>query len=131
MGGSFEVAWADSSLLQVRRSGLFSVAEAESYQAAMEEALRAARPPWGIVVDVRGAPAQSVAVQPILEGVMRRTEEAGVCRVAIVVESAVTKLQQRRLTGAPGAHSSDSVVYFTEVGAAIQDVRSAVAATSS
>jgi hypothetical protein len=128
MAGTFEISWDEPSVLHVRRSGLFSLDDAASYQVAMERALAAARPPFGIVVDVRGAPAQSEEVQPTLERVMRATEQAGVTCVAIVADSTITKIQQRRMTTQPGVHAVDAVTFHTELDAALQHVRDAVAA---
>lgn len=131
MAGTFEVNWDEPSVLHVRRTGLFSHDDAESYRVTMERVLAGAVPPWGIVVDVRGAPAQIPDVQPILEQVMRRTEESGVTCVAIVVDSSVTKMQQRRLTTQPGLHAVDAVTFHTELDDALLHVRAAVAGAAS
>jgi hypothetical protein len=128
MPGTYEINWDNPSVLHVRRSGLFSIDDAHSYQRDMERALQSAVRPWGIVVDVRGAPAQTPEVQPTLEHVMRSTELAGVTCVAIVVDSTVTKMQQRRMTTQPGLHAVEAVSFHTELDAALEHVRAAVAA---
>jgi hypothetical protein len=127
VSGSYEINWDEPRVLHVRRSGLFTMTDATNYRVAMERELKAAAPPWGLVVDVRGAPAQTPDVQPTLERVMRSTEKAGVAIVAIVVDSTITKMQQRRMTTQPGLHSVDSVTFHTEVEDALQTVRDAVA----
>jgi len=126
MAGSFSVDWLPGGVLLQQRTGLLTVDQANAYAAAVEKALEAAPPRWGAVVDAREATAQTAEVQTIIQGLIQHVVAKQVKRVAFVTASAVTGMQQRRITTAPGMHDPSTVAFHTDLDAAVADVRSAI-----
>lgn len=127
MAGTYKVEWLPGGVLLQRRSGLFTADEANSYVAAVKAAVRSAPPRWGAVVDARDAVAQNDDVQAIIQGLIQYVVSKNVCRVAIVTKSAMTALQQKRITIAPGMHDPSTVGFHDDYDAALAEVRAAVA----
>lgn len=127
MPGSYEIEWQPGDILLMRRSGFFTVPEAEEYVGAAKDAMATAPEAWGLVVDVRAAPPQSEEVQAILTRLMRFTVSRGVRRTAVVAAQAVTNLQQKRITTKPGLHDRDAIAFHSSIDDAFDDVRQALA----
>jgi hypothetical protein len=127
MPGTFHVEWLPGGVLVQTRSGLLSVEQAEQYVAAVEDAVGSAPSPWGAVIDTRSAPAQTEDVQAIIQRLIRFVEAKHVKRIAIVATSAVTGIQQRRITTAPGMHDPSNVSFHHDFDEAVAEVRAALA----
>ena len=126
MAGTYKVEWLPGGVLLQRRSGLFSIDEANNYVAAVKAAVRSAPPRWGAVVDARDAVAQNEDVQAVIQGLIQYVVSKNVCRVAIVTNSAMTTLQQKRITVAPGMHDPSTVGFHDNYDAALAEVRAVV-----
>ena len=127
MAGSFNVEWLPGGVLLQTRTGLLTVQEAEQYVAAVKREIAKAPSPWGAVVDTRNAAAQSPEVQEVIQDLIRFVVAAKVKRIAMVSTSAITALQQRRVTTAPGMHDPSTVSFHQDLDAAIKEVRDALA----
>jgi hypothetical protein len=126
MTESFSVDWLPDGVLMQRRTGLLTVDQANAYVAAVEKAIETAPSRWGAVVDAREASAQTAEVQAIIQGLIQRVVAKKVQRIAFVTSSAVTVMQQRRITTAPGMHDPSTVAFHTDLDAAVADVRMAI-----
>jgi hypothetical protein len=126
MAGAYKVEWLPGGVLLQRRSGLFSIDEANGYVAAVKDAVRSAPARWGAVVDAREAVAQTEDVQSVIQGLIQYVVAKHVCRVAIVTKSAMTTLQQKRITVAPGMHDPATVGFHDDYDTALAEVRAAV-----
>jgi hypothetical protein len=81
------------------------------------------------VVDGRDAGVQVEQVQDIIQQIIQFVVSQGVSRVAMVVaSSAVTGMQQRRLTTSPGMHDAETIGFFTDFDEAVADVTQALSA---
>jgi hypothetical protein len=127
MTGGFSIEWLDGGVLLQRRTGMFTVEEAQEYVEAVKAAVASAPSPWGAVVDTRSAGVQTENVQEIIQGLIQYVVSQRVKRVAIVSTSVVTGLQQRRVTTSPGMHDPSTVDFYTDYDAALADVRAALA----
>ena len=76
------------------------------------KALHAAGRPWYFLADHRNFPAQAVDVQAEISTTVRDAIKLGMKRSASVLDSTITKLQIRRLTGASGL-PMDVFAFFT------------------
>jgi len=88
----------EAGILRIRGWGVWTVALASAYREAMLRAfgrLRGKR--WGVLSDRTGSNVQSEEVARIIADVMNRATAAGRVRAAIIVESATTLLQWRRI----------------------------------
>lgn len=126
MAGTFSVEWLPGGVLLQRRSGLFTPDQANDYVAAVKLAVKDAPARWGAVVDARTAVAQTDEVQEIIQHLIQFVVSKNVKRVAIVSTSAVTGIQQKRITTAPGMHDPSTIAFYSDYDAAVADVRSAV-----
>jgi hypothetical protein len=126
MAGTFSVEWLSGGVLLQRRSGLLTVDQAREYSAAVERAVTQAPLHWGAVVDARDAVAQTDDVQAIIQSLIQFVVGKGVQRIAVVTTSAITGLQQRRLTTAPGMHDPSTIAFYGEFDQALADVRAAI-----
>ena len=127
MTGSFKVEWLPGGVLLQTRTGTLTVQQAEQYVAAVKIEISKAPSPWGAVVDTRGAAAQSEEVQEVIQRLIRFVVAAKVVRIAMVSTSAITAMQQRRVTTAPGMHDPATVSFHQDLDAAIAEVRNAIA----
>ena len=127
MSGSFKVEWLPGGVLLQTRTGTLTVQQAEQYVAAVKSEIAKAPSPWGAVVDTRGAAAQSEEVQEVIQRLIKFVVAAKVARIAMVSTSAITAMQQRRVTTAPGMHDPSTVSFHQDLDAAIAEVRNAVA----
>ena len=127
MAGSYSVEWRTGGVLLQRRTGLLTAEDARGYAAAVKAALRSVPPSWGAVVDIRDAIAQTEEVQAIIQDLIRYVVSKKVCRIAFVTKSALTGIQQRRMTTAPGMHDPSTVAFYQDLNEAMDDVRAAVA----
>ena len=127
MPGTFTVEWLPGGVLLQRRTGQLTVDQAHEYAAAVEHALDSRPSPWGAVVDGTDAGAQTEEVQAIIQDLIQVVVSRDVKRVAMVSSKVVVGLQQRRITTAPGMHDDSTVTFFSDVDAAVADVRSALA----
>jgi len=127
MTGSFKVEWLPGGVLLQTRTGTLTVQQAEQYDAAVRREISKAPSPWGAVVDTRGAAAQSEEVQEVIQRLIRFVVAANVVRIAMVSTSAITAMQQRRVTTAPGMHDPSTVSFHQDLDEAIAEVRSALA----
>ena len=127
MTGSFSVEWLPGGVLLQTRTGSLTVQQAEQYVAAVKNEVSKAPSPWGAVVDTRGAAAQSEEVQEVIQRLIRFVVAAKVVRIAMVSTSAITAMQQRRVTTAPGMHDPSTVSFHQDLDEAIAEVRSALA----
>ena len=127
MTGSFDVEWLPGGVLLQTRTGSLTVQQAEQYVAAVKGEVSKAPSPWGAVIDTRGAAAQSVEVQEVIQHLIKFVVAAKVARIAMVSTSAITAMQQRRVTTAPGMHDPSTVSFHQDLDEAIADVRSALA----
>jgi hypothetical protein len=126
MAGTYTVEWLPGGVLLQRRTGLFTLEEANGYVAAVKAAVRSAPVPWGAVVDAREAVAQNEDVQAVIQGLIQYVVSKNVRRVAIVTKSALTGIQQKRITVAPGMHDPNTVGFHHDYDAALADVRAAL-----
>lgn len=127
MTGSFKVEWLDGGILLQTRTGTLTVEQAEQYVAAVKREVSKAPSPWGAVIDTRGAPAQSEEVQAVIQGLIKFVVASKVARIATVSTSAITAMQQRRVTTAPGMHDPSTVSFHHDLDAAVAEVRNALA----
>ena len=126
MAGTFSVEWMPGGVLLQRRTGLFTAEQANGYVDAVKEAVKTAPARWGAVVDAREAVAQNEDVQAIIQSLIQYVVSKNVKRVAIVTTSAVTGIQQKRITTAPGMHDPSTVAFYSDFDAAVADVRKAL-----
>ena len=126
MAGSFKVEWLPGGILLQTRTGSLTVEQAEQYVAAAKLEIAKAPSPWGAVVDTRGAPAQSEEVQALIQRLIQFVVANNVARIAMVSTSAITTMQQRRVTTAPGMHDPSTVSFHQDLDEAIAAVRSAL-----
>ncbi|MGH8889255.1 MAG: hypothetical protein ACRDV3_05760 [Acidothermaceae bacterium] len=126
MAGTFSVEWLPGGVLLQRRSGMLTADQANSYVAAVKQAVKTAPARWGAVVDARNASVQNEDVQAIIQDLIRYVVAKNVKRVAIVTTSVVTGIQQKRITTAPGMHDPSTVAFYPDYDAALADVRSAL-----
>jgi hypothetical protein len=127
MTGSFNVEWLDGGVLLQTRTGTLTVAQAEQYVAAVKLEVSKAPTPWGAVIDTRGAAAQSEEVQAVIQGLIKFVVASKVARIATVSTSAITAMQQRRVTTAPGMHDPSTVSFHQDLDEAVAEVRNALA----
>jgi len=127
MAGTYSVEWQPGGVLLQRRTGLLTAADAYAYVEAVKIALRTAPAVWGAVVDIRDATAQTEQVQAILQDLIKHVVSRNVCRIAFVTKSALTGIQQRRMTTAPGMHDPSTVAFYQSLDEAMDDVRLAIA----
>ncbi len=126
MTGSFNVQWLPGGVLLQTRTGSLTVQQAEQYAAAVKSEVSKAPSPWGAVVDTRGAAAQSEEVQEVIQGLIKFVVAANVARIAMVSTSAITAMQQRRVTTAPGMHDPSTVSFHQDLDEAVAEVRNAL-----
>ncbi len=126
MAGTFSVEWMPGGVLLQRRTGLLTAEQANGYVDAVKEAVKSAPARWGAVVDAREAVAQNEDVQAIIQSLIQYVVSKNVKRVAIVTTSAVTGIQQKRITTAPGMHDPSTVAFYSDFDAAVADVRKAL-----
>jgi len=127
MPGSFNVEWLPGGVLLQTRTGTLTVPQAEQYVAAVKLEVAKAPSPWGAVIDTRGAPAQSEEVQEVIQRLIKFVVANNVARIAMVSTSAITAMQQRRVTTAPGMHDPSTVSFHQDLDAAVAEVRNALA----
>jgi hypothetical protein len=127
MTGSFNVEWLEGGILLQTRTGTLTVEQAEQYVAAVKREVSKAPSPWGAVIDTRGAPAQSEEVQEVIQGLIKFVVASKVSRIATVSTSAITAMQQRRVTTAPGMHDPSTVSFHQNLDEAVAEVRNALA----
>lgn len=92
-------------LIVMRAWGFWNMPLAQECLKALLESyreLKATGKPWYFLVDHRKFPAQSVEVQAEISSTVRDAIRLGMKRSASVLDSTITKLQIRRLTGASG-----------------------------
>jgi hypothetical protein len=126
MSGSFKIEWLLGGILLQTRSGSLTVEQAQQYVDAAKREIAKAPRPWGAVVDARGAPAQSEEVQALIQGLIRYVVANNVSRIAMVSTSAITTMQQRRVTTAPGMHDPSTVSFHQDLDEAVAAVRAAL-----
>jgi hypothetical protein len=126
MTGSFNVEWLPGGVLLQTRTGTLTVAQAEQYVAAVKLEVSKAPSPWGAVIDTRGAAAQSEEVQEVIQRLIKFVVASKVARIAMVSTSAITTMQQRRVTTAPGMHDPSTVSFHQDLDEAVADVRNAL-----
>lgn len=126
MTGSFNVEWLPGGVLLQARTGTLTVAQAEQYVAAVKLEVAKAPSRWGAVIDTRGAAAQSEEVQEVIQRLIKFVVAHKVARIAMVSTSAITAMQQRRVTTAPGMHDPSTVSFHQDLDEAVADVRSAL-----
>jgi len=126
MTGSFNVEWLPSGVLLQTRTGTLTVQQAEQYVAAVKLEVAKAPSPWGAVIDTRGAAAQSEEVQEVIQRLIKFVVANKVARIAMVSTSAITAMQQRRVTTAPGMHDPSTVSFHQDLDEAVADVRNAL-----
>jgi hypothetical protein len=124
--GSFNIEWLPGGVLLQARTGMLTVQEAEQYVAAVKLEVSKAPTPWGAVIDTRGAAAQSEEVQEVIQRLIKFVVANKVARIAMVSTSAITAMQQRRVTTAPGMHDPSTVSFHQDLGEAVAEVRSAL-----
>jgi hypothetical protein len=127
MPGSFNVEWLPGGVLLQTRTGTLTVAQAEQYVAAAKLEIAKAPARWGAVIDTRAAGAQSEEVQEVIQRLIKFVVANKVVRIAMVSTSAITTMQQRRVTTAPGMHDPSTVAFHQDLDEAIADVRNALA----
>ena len=126
MTGSFSLEWLPGGILLQTRTGTLTVAQAEQYVAAVKLEVAKAPSPWGAVIDTRGAAAQSEEVQEVIQRLIKFVVAHKVARIAMVSTSAISAMQQRRVTTAPGMHDPSTVSFHQDLDDAVADVRSAL-----
>jgi hypothetical protein len=124
MTGSFNVEWLHGGVLLQTRTGTLTVQQAEQYVAAVKLEVSKAPSPWGAVIDTRGAAAQSEEVQEVIQRLIKFVVANKVARIAMVSTSAITAMQQRRVTTAPGMHDPSTVSFHQNLDEAVAEVRS-------
>jgi hypothetical protein len=128
MAGTFSIEWLPGGVLLQRRAGLLTTEQAEAYVAAVKKAIQNAPARWGAVVDTREAVAQTDEVQRIIQGLIQFVVTKNVKLVAIVSTSAITGIQQRRITTAPGMHDPSTLRFHSDYDEALADVLGAISA---
>jgi hypothetical protein len=123
MTGSFNVEWLPGGVLLQTRTGTLTVQQAEQYVAAVKLEVSKAPSPWGAVIDTRGAAAQSEEVQEVIQRLIKFVVANKVARIAMVSTSAITAMQQRRVTTAPGMHDPSTVSFHQDLDEAVAEVR--------
>ena len=126
MTGSFNVEWLPGGVLLQTRTGTLTVQQAEQYVAAVKLEVAKAPSPWGAVIDTRGAAAQSEEVQEVIQRLIKFVVANKVARISMVSTSAITAMQQRRVTTAPGMHEPSTVSFHQDLDEAVADVRNAL-----
>lgn len=126
MTGSFNVEWLPGGVLLQTRTGTLTVAQAEQYVAVVKLEVAKAPTPWGAVIDTRGAAAQSEEVQEVIQRLIKFVVAHNVARIAMVSTSAITAMQQRRVTTAPGMHDPSTVSFHQDLDEAVTQVRNAL-----
>jgi hypothetical protein len=126
MTGSFSVEWLPGGVLLQTRTGTLTVQQAEQYVAAVKLEVSNAPTPWGAVIDTRGAAAQSEEVQEVIQRLIKFVVANKVARIAMVSTSAITAMQQRRVTTAPGMHDPSTVSFHQDLDEALAEVRTAL-----
>jgi hypothetical protein len=126
MTGSFNVEWLPGGVLLQTRTGTLTVQQAEQYVEAVKREVAKAPSPWGAVIDTRGAAAQSEEVQAVIQRLIKFVVAAHVARIAMVSTSAITAMQQRRVTTAPGMHDPSTVSFHQDIDEAVTEVRNAL-----
>jgi hypothetical protein len=126
MTGSFTIEWLPGGVLLQTRTGSLTVAQAQQYVAAVKVEVAKAPSPWGAVIDTRAAAAQSEEVQEVIQGLIKFVVANKVARIAMVSTSAITTMQQRRVTTAPGMHDPSTVSFHQNLDEAVAEVRSAL-----
>jgi hypothetical protein len=126
MTGSFSVEWLPGGVLLQTRTGTLTVEQAEQYVAAAKLEVSKAPSPWGAVIDTRGAAAQSEEVQEVIQRLIKFVVSKKCARIAMVSTSAITAMQQRRVTTAPGMHDPSTVSFHQDIDEAIAQVRNAL-----
>jgi hypothetical protein len=119
MAGTFTVDWLPGGVLLQRRTGVLTPEQAKDYVAAVQRAITAAPPSWGVLVDARDAAPQNDEVQALIQGLIKYTVDHDVKRVAVVTKSAITGIQQRRITTAPGMHDMSTIAFFSDYDVAL------------
>ena len=102
-------------LLVLRAWGFWSMPLAQEAIKGLLESYRelnATGLPWYFLADHRKYPAQAVDVQTEISGTVRDAIRLGMKRSASILDSTITKLQIRRLTGASGL-PMDVFAFFT------------------
>ena len=102
-------------LIVLRAWGFWSMPLAKECIKALLESYRelhATGSPWCFLADHRKFPAQAVDVQAEISTTVRDAVKLGVKRSASILDSTITKLQIRRLTGASGL-PMDVHAFFT------------------
>lgn len=127
MTGSFNVEWLPDGVLLQTRTGTLTVQQAEQYVAAVKLEVSKAPSPCGAVIDTCGAAAQSEEVQEVIQRLIKFVVANKVARIAMVSTSAITAMQQRRVTTAPGMHDPSTVSFHQDLDEAVAEVRSALA----
>jgi protein-tyrosine phosphatase len=126
MTGSFNVEWLPGGVLLQTRTGTLTVQQAEQYVAAVKLEVSKAPSPWGAVIDTRRAAAQSEEVQEVIQRLIKFVVANKVARIAMVSTSAITAMQQRRVTTAPGMHDPSTVSFHQDLDEAVAEVRNAL-----
>ncbi len=126
MAGTFTVEWLPGGILLQRRGGLFTVDEAKSYAAAAKAAIKNAPPRWCALVDAREAVAQTDEVQAVIQDLIKYVVANNVTRVAIITKSALTGIQQKRITTAPGMHDPKTIGFHHDYDEALAELRAAL-----
>jgi len=126
MTGSFNLEWLPGGVLLQTRTGTLTVQQAEQYVAAVKLEVSRAPNPWGAVIDTRGAAAQSEEVQEAIQRLIKFVVANKVARIAMVSTSAITAMQQRRVTTAPGMHDPSTVSFHQDLDEAVAEVRNAL-----
>jgi hypothetical protein len=127
MTGSFNVEWLRGGVLLQTRTGTLTVQQAEQYVAAVKLEVAKAPSPWGAVIDTRAAAAQSEEVKEVIQRLIKFVVANKVARIAMVSTSAITAMQQRRVTTAPGMHDPSTVSFHQDFDEAVTEVRNALA----
>jgi F0F1-type ATP synthase gamma subunit len=104
-----------------------SVDEASDYAATAARMVTTAPARWGAVVDVRGAVAQTEEVQQIIQRIIQAFVSNDVARIAMVSNSTITEMQQRRVATQPGMHDPKTLAFYRDFDQAVVDVRTAIA----
>ncbi len=126
MAGTFEVAWLPGGILLLRRSGMLTVDEANAYVAAALAALEKTPARWAAIVDLRRSVAQTDDVQTLVQDLVKQVASKNPQRMAVVSGSAITTIQERRITIGPGLHDPSTVVFHDDYDAALAELKKLV-----
>lgn len=99
-GGSYRL-WAEGTLLRVEARGHWDLATADAYARDLRRIvgeLRALRPGLCAIVDRRGMPSFAAGAHEVLQALYHEIQQLG-DRIAMVVDSSVTKGVLRQITG--------------------------------